>query len=149
MTTDGGHLRGDRLDGVRRADAAAALRCICYWAHRGELMGRMALPGECRGTLSLATFLPLILFDLLAGFLVAFRVLMVWVYDRTGSLLLAMLMHVSLTASIRILSPVPNMGVSLLIYDFVLAVALWAIVAAVAVAYRRPIAHQPLPQGIA
>ena len=74
---------------------------------------------------------------------------MVWVYDRTGSLLLAMLMHVSLTASIRILSPVPNMGVSLLIYDFVLAVALWAIVAAVAVAYRGPIAQQPLPKGAA
>jgi uncharacterized protein len=32
-------------------------------------------------------------------FLVAFRVLMVWVYDRTGSLLVAMLMHTSLTAS--------------------------------------------------
>ena len=114
-----------------------------------HFLGNVAAAESVAGTLSLATCLPLILFDLLAGFLVAFRVLMVWVYDRTGSLLLAMLMHVSLTASIRILSPVPNMGVSLLIYDFVLAVALWAIVAAVAVAYRRPIAHQPFPQGIA
>lgn len=114
-----------------------------------HFLGNVAAAESVAGTLSLAAFLPLILFDLLAGFLVAFRVLMVWVYDRTGSLLLAMLMHVSLTASIRILSPVPNMGVSLLIYDFVLAVALWAIVAAVAVAYRGPIAQQPLPKGAA
>ena len=33
------------------------------------------------------------------GILPAYRVLMVWVYDRTGSLLVAMLMHASLTAS--------------------------------------------------
>ena len=30
----------------------------------------------------------------------AYRVLMVWVYDRTGSLLVAILMHASLTATI-------------------------------------------------
>ena len=30
---------------------------------------------------------------------------MVWVYDRTGSLLVAMLMHASLTASMLILGP--------------------------------------------
>ena len=52
-------------------------------------------------------------------------------YARTGSLLVAMLMHVSLTASIRILTPVGNGGVPLFIYDFVLTAALWVVVAAV------------------
>ncbi len=46
----------------------------------------------------------------LFSFLPAFRVLMVWVYDRTGSLLVAMLMHVSLTASTLIFQPVSDGG---------------------------------------
>ena len=35
----------------------------------------------------------------------AYRVLMVWVYERTGSLLVAMLMHVSLATFMFILTP--------------------------------------------
>ena len=44
------------------------------------------------------------------SFLPAYRVLMVWVYDRTGSVLVAMLMHVSLTASTLILQPLDVAG---------------------------------------
>jgi membrane protease YdiL (CAAX protease family) len=104
-----------------------------------HFLGNVAAAETTSGTLSLSVFLPLILFDLLVGALVAFRVLMVWVYDRTGSLFVAMLMHVSLTASIRVLSPLPNEGVSLLIWDFVFAAALWLVVAAVQ-------GLQPLPR---
>jgi len=43
------------------------------------------------GGLSLAMFVPVYLFTFLVGQLPAFRVLMVWVYDRTGSLLVAIL----------------------------------------------------------
>jgi membrane protease YdiL (CAAX protease family) len=59
---------------------------------------------------------------------------MVWVYDRTGSLLVAMLMHFSYTASTIILEPLAISGVPLLIYDLVSAAMVWAVVAAVAVA---------------
>ena len=45
---------------------------------------------EPYGTLSPALVKPVLLFS----FLPPFRMLMVWVYDHTGSLLLAMLMHV-------------------------------------------------------
>lgn len=114
-----------------------------------HFLGNVAAAKTVAGTLSLSVFLPLILFDLLVGFLVAYRVLMVWVYEHTGSLLVAMLMHMSLTASIRIFTPVPNQGVSLFIYEFVLATVLWVVVAAVAVANRRPIARQPLSKGLA
>jgi membrane protease YdiL (CAAX protease family) len=107
-------------------------------------LGNVAAAETVRGTLALAVFLPLILFNLLFGSLLPFRVLMVWVYERTGSLLVAMLMHVSLTTSVRILTPMGNTGVPIFIYDFTLAVALWVIVAIVAVANRRPIARQPL-----
>jgi membrane protease YdiL (CAAX protease family) len=84
------------------------------------------------GSLSLSLFLPGILVGLLAGTLPAFRVLMVWVYERTGSLLVAMLMHVSLTSSLIIFRPPAALGVSLLVYDLVLAAALWVVVAVVA-----------------
>ena len=112
-------------------------------------LGNVAAAETVRGTLSLSVFLPLSLFNLLVGSLLPFRVLMVWVYDRTGSLLVAMLMHVSLTASIRILTPMGIEGVPIFIYDFVLAAALWVVVAAVAVANRRQLSRQPLRRRVA
>lgn len=115
-----------------------------------HFLGNVAAANTVAGTLSLSVFLPLILFDLLVGSLAAFRVLMVWVYDRTGgSLLVAILMHVSLTASIRILTPVANAGVFLFIYDFVLAAALWIVVAVVALTQSRHVPRQLHPRPVA
>jgi len=91
--------------------------------------------GDSSGALDLLLFLPPCLFYI--GVLPAYRVLMVWVYDRTRSLLVAMLMHASLTAStLFILSPSAR-GVSLMTYYLILTVAMWVVVAAVAVAQRR------------
>ncbi len=67
-------------------------------------------------------------------------------YDRSESLLVAMLMHASLTASsLFILAPSAK-GVSLMIYYLLLAAALWVIVAAVAVANGGQFPQQPLPR---
>jgi membrane protease YdiL (CAAX protease family) len=66
------------------------------------------------------------------GYLTAFRILMVWVYDATRSTLLAMLMHVSLTASLLVLNPLRLAGANLMVYSFALAGVLWIAVAAVA-----------------
>ena len=101
--------------------------------------------GDSSGALSLSLLLPPCLFYV--GVLPAYRVLMVWVYDRTGeSLLVAMLMHASLTASsLFILAPSAK-GVSLMIYYLLLAAALWVIVAAVAVANGGQFPQQPLPR---
>ena len=63
-------------------------------------------------------------------YLVGFRVLMVWVWDRTGSLPLAMLMHASLTASARILSPPGLAGPPLMVFDLAWAAAIGLVVAA-------------------
>jgi membrane protease YdiL (CAAX protease family) len=95
------------------------------------------------GALSLASYMldPLL-------FLVVFRVLMVWVYDRTGSLLVAMLMHMSLTTSTRILSPLAIVGASLLTFDLVWFAAMCIIVAAVALANRGQLSRQPLPRQV-
>ena len=60
-------------------------------------------------------------------FLVVFRVLMVWAYEKTGSLFIAMIMHGSLTAAARIIIPIGIVGTPLLIFDFIWAIALFAI----------------------
>jgi membrane protease YdiL (CAAX protease family) len=86
--------------------------------------------GSFSGALSLA-----LLLGRLFSWLPAYRVLMVWVYDRTGSLLVAIVMHVSLVASTVIVEP-PLTGGALLTYILVRAAVLWVVVAAVAVANR-------------
>ena len=85
--------------------------------------------GTLSGALSLAGYL----LDAFL-FLTLFRVLMVWVYHRTGSLLVAMFMHASLTASARILIPPGIAGVPLLTFDLVWVAALCVVIAAVALA---------------
>jgi len=85
------------------------------------------------GSLPVPLFLTVYGFSFLVGQLPAFRVLMVWVYDRTGSLFVAILMHASLLACIIICVPAAT-GLAFLVYSFALAAALWVAVAAVAVA---------------
>ncbi len=92
--------------------------------------------GDASGSVSLTDFVPPLFFY--AGVLPAFRILMVWVYDRSESLLLAMLMHASLTASAPwILLPAVS-GLPLVIYYLALIAATWAVVGAVYAALRRP-----------
>jgi hypothetical protein len=81
---------------------------------------------------------------LLLGQLPAIRVLMVWGYDCTGSLLVAMLMHASLDAATFILGPLALSGVTALAYSFEVAAVMWVIVTAVAVANGWHLSRQPL-----
>lgn len=85
--------------------------------------------GDSSGALSLAILLPALLSPMVV--LPAYRVLMVWVYDHTGSLFVAILMHSSLTASTLIIQPLAPSGMTGLTYSLVLAAALWALVAVV------------------
>lgn len=85
--------------------------------------------GSISGSLSLAVFLPLY-FVSTVGQLTAFRVLMVWVYNHTESLLISMLMHASWTAcTLFVLAPIVT-GRSFLIYSLVWTAAVWVVVAA-------------------
>ena len=103
--------------------------------------------GVTSGELSLAIFLPVWLLGTLVGSLTAYRVLMVWVYERTGSLLVAMLMHVSLATFTFILTP-PLGGAPYWVIGFAYAAALWVVVAAVAVAQGGHLSRQPLPRRV-
>jgi membrane protease YdiL (CAAX protease family) len=79
------------------------------------------------GALPRALYLSVLLFS----FLPAYRILMVWVYDRTGSLLVTMLMHMPLAASQLVLIPLAISEVQTVTYNLVFAAALWVFVAAV------------------
>jgi uncharacterized protein len=98
--------------------------------------------GTSSGALSLAGFLPAVLFYV--GSLPAYRVLMVWVYDRSGeSMLVVMLMHASFSASMLIQQPLGLALVPGLAWNLVLAAALWVVVGAVAMANGWHISRQP------
>lgn len=74
----------------------------------------------------------------LFSWLPAYRILMVWVYDGAESLLVAILMHVSLVATLAIYDP-PLEGALLLTYILARAAVLWGIVGAVAATQRRAV----------
>jgi membrane protease YdiL (CAAX protease family) len=100
--------------------------------------------GATAGAIALAVFLPLWLVGVLVGHLTAYRVLMSWIYDRTGSLLVAMPMHGGVSAWTFILAPAAT-GVAGFTLGFAYAAATWAVVAAVALGSRRQLTRQPLP----
>ncbi len=81
--------------------------------------------------------LPLIiLLGRLFFWLPAVRVLIVWVSDRTGSILLAILIHASVVASQFILMPLIMSETSILTFIIGWAATLWVIVVVVAMANR-------------
>jgi membrane protease YdiL (CAAX protease family) len=78
------------------------------------------------GALEVGLILPLQLF----AWLTPYRVLMVWVYDTTNSLPVAMVMHASLTAGMLMFQPANMAGTVLLTWLVAWAASWWAIVAA-------------------
>jgi membrane protease YdiL (CAAX protease family) len=66
----------------------------------------------------------------LVGQLPPYRILMVWAYEKTGSLLLMMVMHSSLTACSIAFSPTSMAGWQVFIYSLSVAAAFWLIAAA-------------------
>ena len=74
----------------------------------------------------------------------AMRVLIVWVYVNTESILLAQLMHASSTGFLIILSPSPISPAKETLWYAVYAVVLWVIVAIVITRYGKRLMQQPL-----
>lgn len=106
-----------------------------------HFVSNIALSGGSATSLPLAIFMPILLFS----FLPPFRVLMVWLYDRTESLLVAMLMHASLNAFWLASTPPGMTPVDVVVWYVAWAVLLWGIVAAVAVANHRQLSHLGKP----
>jgi membrane protease YdiL (CAAX protease family) len=102
------------------------------------------------GAMPLALFITVRTVDLLLGQLVPYRVLMVWAYDRTGSLLVAVLMHASLTAATWVLAPTAaSEGMPMFVGSLGVAAALWVVVATIAVANHGQLSRPPLRTQVA
>jgi membrane protease YdiL (CAAX protease family) len=108
----------------------------------GVLWGVVHLPVYywASADLSGALLLAVVAANVLAWF-PAYRVLMVWVYDRTESLLLAMLMHGSATAGLVIFASLTP-GWALFTYCLVFGAVVWVVVAAVALANHGRLSRQ-------
>ncbi len=85
--------------------------------------------GVTAGDMPIAVFVTIRVLDLLVGQLLAYRLLMVWVYDHTQSVLLAALMHTGLLAATWVLSPTAATGVPMFVYGIGVGVGFWVIVA--------------------
>jgi membrane protease YdiL (CAAX protease family) len=91
---------------------------------------------------SFSKTLPLfILLARLFAWLPPFRVLMVWILDRTGSLLIVILTHASLVFTTTVLVPMTLTGKNLLIWLIVWSLALWTIAGIVTI-YKEGISRQ-------
>jgi uncharacterized protein len=106
---------------------------IAVWATRG-LAGDASLAGFVAGFVA---------FYFVA--LPAYRVLMVWLYDHTASLLLAMLMHAVLSASTIALQP----AYGHVTWNLLLGVGLWGAVAVIGLAKRGEFSGAPAPAAVA
>ena len=100
--------------------------------------------GVSAGTVPLALYMMVSAVTFVVGQLPAYRVLMVWVYEQTGSLLLAVLMHASLVFSTFVLGPVGIAGAPILVYGLGVGVGMWVVVAAVRVAAGGWRSREPL-----
>lgn len=99
--------------------------------------------GTPAGAFSMVIFLSQVVFYV--GVLPAYRVLMVWVYDRTESLLVAMLMHGSLTAITTYIFAPPVTDGQRFVYHLALSGAMWMVVTVVAAATRGQLPRSPIP----
>ncbi len=136
------HLR------LRYGVLATGLLVGVPWGAWHLLTNNFWIGGTYAAGISIALFLIVNGASLLVGQLLAYRVLMVWVYDQTESLFVAILMHASFAACTFIFGP-SAVGVASLIYGFALAAAWWLVVAAVAVTNRGHLARQPLQRRLA
>ena len=94
----------------------------------GLLWGAWHFPLFSESANSSGVFPPaLLLAVLLFSWLPPYRVLMVWVYDHTKSLFVAVLMHMTIDACSLAVLPSDMSGLSSVTYDLVFAVSLWII----------------------
>jgi membrane protease YdiL (CAAX protease family) len=98
--------------------------------------------GDAAGRLAPDLFLHSFTFS--AAVLPAFRVLMVRLYARTGSLFLAILMHLSLTAGNVLLAPADVAGPAGAVWSLMVSLPLWVAVAALSRRTRRDELRLPL-----
>jgi membrane protease YdiL (CAAX protease family) len=127
----------------RRCSLTATGLIVGIWWSAWHLLPNVWSSRAAAGELSVSVYLAVTAVGVFVGYLTAFRVLMVWVYEHTGSLFVAMLMHVSITTSLLTLNPLEISGTYLLIYSFALATVFWIVAGIVVIADRGEHQQQP------
>jgi membrane protease YdiL (CAAX protease family) len=112
----------------RRCGVGATGMIVGIWWSAWHLLPNIWSSSAASGELSIPVYLTATAASVFVGYLTAFRILMVWVYEHTESLFVAMLMHLSFTASLLMLNPLGLAGMNLQLYSFALAAAVWAVV---------------------
>jgi membrane protease YdiL (CAAX protease family) len=128
----------------RRSGVLRTGLIVGIWWSAWHLLPNVWSSRASAGELAVSVYLAATALGVFVGYLTAFRVLMVWVYDRTESLFVMVLMHVSLTASLLILNPLNISGVHLVAYSFALAASLWMVVGVAVLVNRRGLSSQPI-----
>ena len=88
--------------------------------------------GRSSGSLSPLVFTLLLLFT----WLIPYRILIVWLYDHTHSVLLSVLMHVPIVTAEFVLSPEGQSPAFIATSNIIFALALWLLIAVIFVASR-------------
>jgi len=94
----------------------------------GVLWGAWHFPPFWEGDTFSGVFPLFLLIVRLFAWLPPYRVLMVWVYDRTGSLFITILMHASLDFTMLVLPSAALSGSNLVIWIIVWSIVLWGLV---------------------
>jgi uncharacterized protein len=98
-----------------------------------HLLSNFIGSAEAAGTVPLSLYLLVMLFS----FLPPFRILMVWIYEHTGSLLIGILMHASLDTFWILSMPVAITGRERMTWYIVWTAVLWGLVAIVSLARKK------------
>lgn len=119
----------------------------------GVLWGTWHLPLFAGSAASSGQIPPVVyLAVMLFGWIVPYRVLMVWVYDRTQSLLVAMLMHIPIVVCALVLNADAISGEQRFLSLIATGSAYWVLVGAVALANHGHLTPEPavraVPEGI-
>jgi membrane protease YdiL (CAAX protease family) len=127
---------GFATPGLRRGHGVLATGLIVgvLWGAWHVLALALWSAGITAGDMPMGVFVTLRVLDLLAGQLLAYRVLMVWVYDHTESVLLAALMHTGLLAATWVLAPTAATGVQMFVYGMGVGLGFWLVVAVLVMA---------------
>lgn len=88
------------------------------------------------GDLAMPAYVAATIVGVFVGYWTVFRVLMVWIYDRTKSIFVGILMHLSITTSLLTLNPLGISGANLQLYSFALAAATWIAAGVITVGMR-------------
>jgi len=108
-----------------------------------HLLQQLYISGTYTGGVPLTLYLCLAIFNTIAG-LTSYRILLVWIYERTGSLLLTTLMHASLSASNVFIFRPEATGAPFLIFGLLFTALQWVLVAAVILINRGQLSQQPI-----